>query len=247
MILNHNTDNRWRTPIEAVLCRHSDSGSPEYAYLSHECRSENVGPDPFGRSDSEYVGISTWDGNFILGAGSSLFRKSPKYEPRRTDNHHFVYCPRNRAVVLSFDEVLEHLQNDHQGLARLCVEFSYQVKSTRYTIYTTCRYLNFPNPELQTCAYLQPICGYVLFEEKGKFFLAYIVAYIEAGIAKTIQLRLSEQVDFFQTLSHPGKKLRMLMRILPEFLYARGFSRVVRLSEGSLGCRFFVTTSTDDN
>ena len=47
MLLNHNRANSWQTRIEAVLTKTDHDGVEKYAYLSHDCRSENVSEDPF--------------------------------------------------------------------------------------------------------------------------------------------------------------------------------------------------------
>ena len=242
IILNHNTDNRWQTRIEAVLTRQvaGREEDEQYSYLSHECRSEDVSEDPFQHEDSEYLGISTWDGNYILGAGSSLFRKNPKFYPRKTDNIHLVTCPPRQATFLNFDDVLDSLQTDcKNGYTNLYVKFEYQIGKSKYKIYTPCRYLNFPNPRKQLKRYLQPICGYVLFEQDDKFYLAYVVAYIEAGATKTIQFRLSEQTNYFSTINGSGWKLRAIRKITHALLFTRGFCRVVNPSNKNVRCQFF--------
>ena len=167
MILNHNTDNRWQTKVESVLSQLQDDGTEQFSYLSHECRSEDVNENSFKHEDSEYICFSTWSGNYILGAGSSL-RKNPKFEPRKSSNIHFIKCTHRQTKYLGFSDVLDNLHSDcSQGYKPLYLEFNYQHCGSSYKLFTPCRYLNFPNPDLQPLRYLQPICGYVLYEEQG--------------------------------------------------------------------------------
>ena len=46
MLLNYNRANCWQTRIEAVLTKTCRDGVEKYAYLSHDCRSENVSENP---------------------------------------------------------------------------------------------------------------------------------------------------------------------------------------------------------
>ena len=249
MILNHNTANRWQTNIEAVLVkeagaknRDGSDDQDQYSYLSHECRSENVGEDPFDHADALYVGISTWSGNLVFGSGSSIWRKSPKFQMRGTNNQHVVNCEEVNAKFVSFDEVLRNLQSDcSYGFRRLYTELIYTHLGVTYRLYTPCRYLNFPNPELEKKKYLQPISGYVLLEEEEQFYLAYVVAHIADGETKSIQFRLHEQTNYFKTVARENKYslIPRLVNALPTMFYAAGYERVVRVTDSDMRCRFF--------
>ena len=249
MMLNHNTANLWQTRVEAVLVkeaggdsRDSSDDQDKYSYLSHECRAEDVSEDPFREGDYLYVGVSTYSGDCLFGNGSSLRRKSPKFQMRGTNNQHFVNCEEVNAKFISFDEVLRNLQSDcSYGFRRLYTELIYTHLGVTYRLYTPCRYLNFPNPELEKKKYLQPISGYVLFEEEEQFYLAYVVAHIADGETKSIQFRLHEQTNYFKTVAW-GKKYSLIPRLLnalPAVLYAAGYERVVRISGSDMQCRFF--------
>ena len=206
---------------------------------------EDVDENPFRLNDALYVGISTWSGNYIFGNGSSLRKKSPKFQMRGTNNQHFVNCEEVNAKGISFDEVLRNLQSDcSYGFRRLYTELTYTHLGVTYRLYTPCRYLNFPNPELEKKKYLQPISGYVLLEEEEQFYLAYVVSHIADGETKSIQFRLHEQTNYFKTVSW-GKNSRLLPRLLeslPSMLYVAGYERVVRISGSDMQCRFFALT-----
>jgi len=241
MILNHDRDNRWQTPIEAILSKTTEDNRKEFAYLSHECRSENVDEDPFAHEDSEFLGISTWSGNYLMGSGSSLFKQNPKFMTRKTKASYFVSCEPRTANFIDFDNVLSFLQTDCAiNYKPLHMELSFNSSGTRYKLYSRCRYLNFPNPNLTNQRYLQPISGYVLYEEAETFYLAYVVCYMRSGLTKTIQFRLSEQIDYFKTINHPGAMLRSFLRCIPPLLYTRGFRRVAKFTSPEVECRFFV-------
>ncbi len=193
VILNHDTDNRWVTRVEASLKRSRRDGTYEFSYLSHECISENVGADPFGHEDPDlFVGMSTWSGNYLMGAGNSILRKNPKYEMRKTEKRYLVSCKERLVCPYSFDDVFSNAREDcRQGFSQIFSELSYTSNGTKYSVYTPCRYLNFPPKWAKGRRYLQPISGHVLFEEKERFYLAYVVAYIEEGVTKSIQFRLA--------------------------------------------------------
>jgi hypothetical protein len=243
IILNYDTDNRWVTRVEASLKRERPGGVSEYAYLSHECRAENVGEDPFGHGDAFFLGISTWSGNFLMGGGSSILKKSPKYQTRRTERRYLVSCEDRAVRPLTFDEVLSNVQDDcRRGYNQIFSEVSYTYLGARYSICTPCRYLNFPPRELEGKGYLQPISGHVLFEEEERFYLAYVVAYVEEGVTKSIQFRVVEQTDVFRTVPGLGRRRKLLaslLRKLPTLLYTTGYERVVRMPDADLQCRFY--------
>ena len=74
MVMGYDDPNRWQTGVECVLARRVPGQTEvQYAYLSHECRAEQVCEDPFGhRGEYEYVGVSTWADNYAIRSGPSV-------------------------------------------------------------------------------------------------------------------------------------------------------------------------------
>ena len=240
MILNRDTPNRWQTRIESALVRKESNHGSEYAYLSHECRSENVGEDPFGHGDALFVGISTWSGNFFLGSGSSLFRKNQKFHPRETQNEFLVSCKSRAITYLDFDNVLTYLQRDCESSYEVIyTEIEFCINNQEYLLYTPCRYINFPNPLEPSKRYLQPISGYVLLEDVGKFFLAYVVCHIAEGETRTVQFRALDQLNYFDTVDGLGWVGSLFSKVSPLTLFSGGYRRVSGIDQSRSRCRFY--------
>ena len=240
MILNHDTPNRWQTRIESVLVRKGSDHGSEYSYLSHECRSENVGEDPFGHADALFVGISTWAGNFFLGSGSSLLRKNKKFNPRETQNKFLVSCASRSIKYLDFDDVLTYLQRDCDfNYEPIYTEIEFCINDHCYIVYTPCRYLNFPSSLESSERYLQPISGYILVESQERFFLGYVVSHIVDGETKTVQFRVIDQLNYFDTIGGLGWLGSLCKKIMPVKFYSEGYTPVIGVDQTRIKCRFY--------
>ncbi len=159
MVMGHDTSNRWRTEIECVLARSKDGAKEEYAYLSHECRAENVSSEIFDDRSYEFVAAKTWNGVYYLRGGSynygfnplnNLRKKRPEcvYEKLPDDNI-FVHCPKRRPRYLDFNEALDILQTEGDGKQiKLYIEATFQHSGFNYTLYAPSKYTNYPHPEL---------------------------------------------------------------------------------------------------
>jgi len=232
MIMQPEGPNRWCTGVECVLVRKSsDYAQPEAAYLSHECRAEAVHADPYAHPGVyEYVAISTWSGNYALRSGPSLTGVDGASEEDATasDVSHEqidmgikVTCPERDVRPLAFGEVLSMLQSDSQaGFRSPFMGISYRRDSFAYTLYAPCRYINFPHPVKEPRSYLQPISGYVLYEEGGRFYTAYVVTYIEGGDPKSLQFKVREPYNAGDYATHE-------------------FCRNVKIADGGIQCTFF--------
>ena len=213
MILNHDAPNRWLTGIECVLARRESPGAEEQrAYLSQECRAEQVCDDPFSHAgEYEYVGISTWSGNYALRSGSSITGvKSPEkadeggpdLSHEKVDRNFVVSCSDRQARQVSYEEVQRLLQSDFEdGYMRLYMAISFRQRGHAYVLYAPCRYINFPNPRSAAGDYLQPISGYVLYEREDRFAVAYVVCHIAEGRTRALQFKLRPRTsyDFCET------------------------------------------------
>jgi len=177
-----NPANNWTTPIEAVLIKHGAQTS--VAYLTHECRAESVSAEGIFREENvhEFCVVVGWEGESIcLRSGLRL-----------SGSRYFDLLGRTKAVfrndvvvgespveVLSYDDALDLMRNpERRGVSRnlfLKVDFSHGQEC--YELLAPARYINFPNKQLEA-SYLQPISGYVLFEDAGELKLAYVACYM---------------------------------------------------------------------
>ena len=223
-VIDHKVStNRWCESVECVLERKSaGSDGRQRAYLSQECRAEMVGHDPFGhRGNYEWVGISAWNGNYHLrsGPGNQPEKFCEKMPPDLTIK---VTCPDRKARRLSFEETLQLLQSDFRGgFKQLYLAVTYHLGGYEYHLTAASRYINFPHPQKSVQPYLQPIQGYVLYEQDGRFYTAYVVAWIEQGQTKSLQFKVRDQVTYGKTVTHD-------------------FNRTVRINDDRSRVDFFV-------
>jgi len=253
MVLSDDTDTPWQTGIECVLVRRRNEEEEERAYLSHECRAEAVGDDPFSHPGNyEFVGISTWIGNYILRSGPSLFsfnpiknfrKKIPEGCYQRTDNKYFISCNDRNIQYLDFDEVITFLQQKSQsGYKKLYMELKFRKFGYNYVLYAPCRYINFPNQNYKIRKYLQPISGYVLYEKHDKFFISYVVSHVANGLTKAIQFKIRDRVDFIETKSNfkMFKLFKVLNKVLfSAFFVTHDFCRTDKINDEEMQCNFF--------
>ena len=253
MVLNEDKNNCWQTGIECVLVRLKNDEEEERAYLSHECRAEQVSDDPFGHCGNyEFVGISTWTGNYTFRSGSSLFsfnpiknfrKKIPEGCYQRTDNKYFISCNDRNIQYLDFDEVITFLQQKFQsGYKKLYMELKFCQFGYKYVLYAPCRYINFPNPNDKIRKYLQPISGYVLYEKHDKFFISYVVSHVANGLTKAIQFKIRDRVDFIETKSNfkMFKLFKVLNKVLfSAFFVTHDFCRTDKINDEEMQCNFF--------
>ena len=232
MMMGYDGSNRWQTAVECVLARRVPGQAEEqYAYLSHECRAERVCDDPFGHpGEYEYVGISTWAGNYAMRSGPALagVRSAPRpgddvkdFSYEQIAGKTAVFCDRNEAQRLSFEQVKHLLQTDFEdGYRKLYVAVSFRQGANEYTLYAPARYINFPHPTETDRSYLQPISGYVLYEKDERFFTAYVVAYIEEGQTRGLQFKVRDTVSYGDVSTHE-------------------FCRTERIDDDRMTCEFF--------
>lgn len=221
-------ENCWWTPVECVLVRKTpEKTGDQRAYLSHECRAEMVGQDPFGHPGNyEWVGLSAWDGNYYIRSGPGNEDRPGKYYEKMASDTIRVTCPDRKARALSFAEVLQMLQSDFkEGYHRLHVAISYRQDGYGYVLYAPSNYINFPHPTKGIRSYLQPIPGYVLYEKGGRIYTAYAVSWIERGLTKSLQFKVRDPVSYGKTVTHD-------------------FNRTVRIDDDRMKVEFFVYEKT---
>ena len=69
--------NRWQTSVECVLSRTNSHDEKQYAWLSHECRSEHLSPHIFDDEYYEFVVVKGWNGTVYLRGGSYNYGFNP--------------------------------------------------------------------------------------------------------------------------------------------------------------------------
>ena len=188
MVMGYNQANRWQTNIESVLAKKDSNGDSQYAYMSHECRGEDVSPNIFGSRNYEFLVIKTWKGNYNLRSGSYNFgfnpfqnfaKRSPLTVYEKTEAEVVVRCDNREASYLSVDETLDMLQHETPNKNnKLYMEVSYFLNGSNYIVYAPCRYTNFPNPNNNDGKYIQPISGYILFEDEERFHTSYLAIHV---------------------------------------------------------------------
>ncbi len=201
IILNDNGSNRWWTGVECVLARRGN-GAEQRACLSHECRAELVNDDPFGHpGEYEYVAITTWSGNYAFRSGHKLVGSERSKPSDAAPTCEKIDMPlrvegADRDVrPMPFDDVLRMLRSDFaDGYRKVYMAIAYRQGGHEYTLYAPCRYINFPNPDKPDVKYLQPISGYVVYEQDEQFSIAYVVCHIADGQVKALQFKLRERV-----------------------------------------------------
>ena len=69
-----------------------------------------------------------------------------------------------------------------------------RISNKKYSVFSKVEYINFPGSEVNNrkldTNYLQPIMGYVPFENNGKIYIAYVVRYISPELEGNLEFRL---------------------------------------------------------
>ena len=192
---NCNTDNCWRASIKSTLTNVTDNKT---FYLTKECRAETVGQYPFTYPEKNELCIIVEDNNFKY-----LIRNNSVFKKNDFDRHHYgirslkknkdeVILTKTDYRLLDYESVLKHLNN--RTLENMYCKLNYTFQNKNYSIFSKVEYINFPgsnviNREFDT-DYLQPIMGYVPFENNGKIYIAYVVRYISPKLEGNLEFRL---------------------------------------------------------
>lgn len=253
MVMGHDTPNRWRTKIECVLARISEGREAEYSYLSHECRAEALSSKIFDSRNYEFVAVKTWNGVFYLRGGSynygfnplkNLRKKTPEcvYE-KMPDSNIFVYCLQRSPRYLGFDEALTILQSETPSQQEnLFIEVTFRQSGFNYTLYAPGRYINYPHPELGEDMFIQPISGFVLYEENDIVHISYVATHMRKSGVESVEFRARDMVSFIET-KNKGSRIFPFFNLinkmaLSSFLVTDDFCLKRRFPDGN--CRLFV-------
>jgi len=171
--------NIWQTFIECMLIKNG----VEKSFLATNCRAENVTQEGsiFSGKLAEVSVVKGWDQNFIFRAGPGIYHP---FRGRLTRKLHCgVYdggvnvVGKCRSVKYwSVREVLEALLNFRNDNF-FYWSIRYHWDNSEYELIAPCKYINFSSI-IDDFAYIQPISGYVIFEEESVLFISYISANI---------------------------------------------------------------------
>ena len=227
---HEDTINRWQTSVECVLSRTNSHDEKQYAWLSHECRSEHLSPHIFDDEYYEFVVVKGWNGTVYLRGGSynygfnpikNFLGEAPQTTHENGDLGVEVYCKERKARKLGFDEALEFFQKEDENKTnKIYMAVEYEKGSHKYELLAPCRYTNYPHSSKNE-KYLQPISGYVLFEDQERFFLSYVAAHIRKDGTKSIEFRVREMTSFINTKNKRSRLYRVFK--LLDFLFLRFF------------------------
>ena len=223
--------NLWQTDVKCILARTNGQNEKQYAWLSQECRAESVSPDIFGTSENyEFVVIKGWNGFVSLRSGSSNYDFNPirNFLGKAPETTYIIggsaveaHCNMRKVRILNFDEALEFFQKEDESKTnKIYMLIEYEIGSCKYELYAPCRYTNYPQT-LSNEKYLQPNSGYVLFEEREKFYLSYVAAHLREDGTRSVEFRIREMTSFINT-KNKSSRLYPVFNLL-DFLFLRFF------------------------
>lgn len=263
MVNTHTYFNRFQTFIDCALFSAEPDGRQGYAYLSSRCRPESIGQDAIFLDDNlyDFAAIETSEGTLALHAGSSqasrnFLGRACKHYVAPTAHPSRVECRQRPVSDLGFDEVLGELQAPSEGRDNhLYLRCDWMDGTTSRTLFAPCRYINFPNPDLDhrklweakpnyarhEDRYIQPISGPVLFPMNGTYYQAYVAAHIDSSGTRRVEFILMDSISFFDLRRLGRPAVRALRRWLSNSFVGRYFNlfdyhRVVPVSGQ---CRIF--------
>lgn len=216
--------NAWCTAIQSVL-EETVGGVTQTAWLSQECRKENVpfapgGPGPEGgivqkNAPAEFLTF-TRDGRFYQLLGSEIpfgTALAERYQ-RVPLGRHFVFqpfgeeawlsevhCERRPIRLLAPEEVLAGLNARTLGAPELYLRFSWREGEKAFTLYAPSRYVNFANRGHAPDDYLQPISGYVLFRHDDLWLHGYLAVALRTDGAMLVELVAPVYTDAYAVIA----------------------------------------------
>jgi len=236
--------NSWRGSIKSTLTNLTDKKT---FYLTKECRAEIIGQYPFKHQAKSELCIVVKDKNCKY-----LIRDNPVFKNNDFDNHHYgirslkesndeIILTKTNYELLDYESVLQHLNK--RTLKNIYCKFDYTFKSKNYSVFSKVEYLNFPgsmfNRTLNT-NYLQPIMGYVPFENNEKIYIAYVARYVSPKLKGNLEFRLRSNTkvsDFYYGNYNLKVKLKFL---LLNFLKIKVSEFYERISISESECSFYV-------
>jgi len=249
-------ENYWQTPIECLLTRRKGSDEKEIACLSHECRAESVSDNIFGsHGNYEFVIIHGWDETVSARSGIQNFgfnpidnfrRQPPETNYVRGPKSSKAFYKEREITPLSLDEALTflHKRNEETTMS-LFMKVEYEKDDYTYELFAPCKYINYSAPGRKP-GYIQPIVGYVLFDDGDKFLMSYVAAHIRENVTQTVEFRIRELttvVDAKNKNSRAFPFFKILdLFFLRFFFLTDDFTRIKRFRDAT--CTLFVYSDT---
>ena len=215
-----NTDNSWRSSIKSTLTNVTDN---KIFYLTKECRAERVGQYPFSHPAKSELCIIVEDKHCKY-----IIRDIPVLKKKDFDDHYYsirslkekkdeVILTKTDYALLDYESVLKHLYN--RTLENIYCKLDYTFQNKNYSVFSKVEYINFPGLNVKNrkydTNYLQPIMGYVPFENNGKIYIAYVARYISPKLEGNLEFRLranTELLNFYY--GDTGLKVRLKFLLL---------------------------------
>lgn len=209
MILAYDRPNRWITEIQAVLEMVTHGGEKRSAFLSHECRAENVLgvkdpiPEKILFAPYECVILKGWDHATAFRSGAYAYPVNP-FAKLHSFNTEFPYsiqtlCKPTPVRFYDFDDIYNALQKEQHSIKKLFMRVNWSLGEFDFHLYAPCRYINYRNPNHASKGprYLQPISGYVIYYDLKKFYIAYVVISLMEGRVHRAEFCLRDTTHFF--------------------------------------------------
>jgi hypothetical protein len=227
--------NIWQTFIECMLIRNET----DKAFLATNCRAESVSDEIpiFGGRQADVSIVKGWDENHIIRAGAGIYYPFRSYLSETA--HYWEYnggvkvVGKERPVkVWTVEEVLKVLREGYDNnFFYWSIKYDYNGYS--YELITLCKYINFPANQ-EDSGYIQPISGYVLFEDQDTFFIAYVSAHIKSDRKISVEILKRKPIYLFDTkvdrVSYYTRLLRFALAPLKQLFLIDEFSERIKLS-----------------
>ena len=236
MVNGYGSGNQWLTGIKSALSLDDGEEGTKYAFLSKECRAENVlgasatgNPTIFTKwAAYEYVALQTWDGTYAFRAGVHMFKRkgfSPSScSPSITK---VDYVTPN---YLSFEEAFQRISLGKDNIKDLFMHLSW---GDGLNLFCPCVYINYPNTDTRPDPkYLQPIMGHVAYYENGRFYMAYVACSMIEGQPDQIEFTIRDTVNVTDLAVRGGRRftlIRPMMRLICP-VWTEEYSRTVTVA-----------------
>jgi len=240
-----NKYNSWRSSVKSLLINLTDN---KKYYLTKECRAESIGQYPFTHPAKSEMCIIFEDKKLKY-----LIRDNPVLKKNDFDNHHYQIVPikenEDKVIVtetdydlLDYNNTLNFLKN--RSLENIYCKLDYNFQNKKYSIFSKVEYINFPGSNSKNrnydTSFLQPIMGYVPFEQDGKIFITYVVRYTSPKLEGNLEFILRANTNFpkfnYSSNSLKGRLKRFLVSLL-YFIKVSEFYHRVSIDYSK--CEFF--------
>ncbi|OHC73302.1 MAG: hypothetical protein A3G18_12145 [Rhodospirillales bacterium RIFCSPLOWO2_12_FULL_58_28] len=202
--------NLWSTEIQSALRETSDAGSHN-AYLSHECRMENL---PFssgylGGGETIFQRNKPWE--FLLYVAGGKTRQLCVVDVELVPDHDIArqpvpdmllpinidltgnvdsepFCADRRIEYMPHETALSALRKNRLRIREVFLHVSWSAENAKFDLFCPCRYINFPPLEQTNDFYIQPISGYVLYPLcPDRYLPAYVACAVNADGKQIIE------------------------------------------------------------